>query len=993
VLAILESSEPVGYFSGSTFQNSGATYTSSTAPETVDAYRFSYWKLNGVRQADAAGRALNPVTFVPTVNTTLVAVYTLATADTDNDGLPDSVEMEFFGDLSKTAGADPDADGLGNALEKLLGYHPSLPDSVSEGGLSARFSPVTILSFSNDYYAVQTVSDPPGFVDPSTQYVTGTTTVTLPAAPDSVNGCRFAGWYLGTARADSPTTIQPATLSVSEATVFTAKYILESADTDGDGILDWYEWFAFSGLSQAADSDSDSDELGLASEQTLGFAPYLTDTVSEGGLAMRFSTLSDLNLAGYHSLRITSDPLGLQVESMQWGEPGGTLQTPDLFASIVDGYRFVGWYVDGALVKDAANAAAGSASILMNADRVVVAKYVLGTEDADEDGISDWQEMLYNGALDASRTTDADGDGLALSSEFLLAYHPGLVDVVSEGGLSMRFSPVTNTVFEWMPVITRQPLAQELKEGESASLSVEVSSPLGSSYQWRKDGISLAGATGATLTIPSANTTDAGSYSVVVSGPTGSVTSRSAKLTVSVNAGVSDSKLPAVISGPISHRVLIPTDPLGYSASNLPAGVVFNPSTGFVSGSPTQAGTYAVRITGKSQGAVPLNFDINVARLDPRFVGTFQGWIERNDTLNKNLGSIIQITTTTRGAYSGRLVTGATAITFQGSLIAAPASSTSAQQTARILCVLPKTSVTLDVSLDSVGNLMSGTLSDGSVNTVAVDGWRNVWPTTPGNATAFGGLHTFCVRQPDDADESLPQGSGFGSLLVSARSGSSIITTSLSDGAKMSSATFVGPNGEVFLYGSLYTNLGSVVGRLDIDSDNNVSGSPTWMRPDLSAKPALTYRVGFAPIEVNVSGGLYVPPNKGELILGLSPGEENAQLIFSNGGLSDDINQAVTVTSLGSRSALNRITVPVNINQVRVTSLSISTGAFSGSFTLPGATAVDAARRASFYGQIVQTPGGAVSGYGYFLLPKPPAVGQTMTTAPRLSGNVLLRAP
>jgi hypothetical protein len=957
----------------------------------VDAYRFSFWKLNGVRQADIAGRALNPVTFVPTVNTSLVAVYTLTTADTDNDGLPDSFEMEFFGDLSKTAGADSDADGLSNALEKLLGYHLGIADGVSEGGFSARFSPVTILSFSNDYYAVQTVSDPPGFVDPSTQYAAATTTVTLPLAPDSVNRFRFAGWYLGNARADSPTTIQPANLSVSEATVFTAKYILESEDSDGDGIPDWYEWFAFSGLSHAADSDFDSDELGLGYEQTLGFAPYLTDTVSEGGLAMRFSNLSDLNLTGYYSLRITSDPLGLQMESMQSGDPGSALQTPDLFASAVDGYRFIGWYVDGTLVKDASTAAAGSASILMNGDRIAVAKYVLATEDIDADGIPDWQEMLYNGSLDASQTTDADGDGLALSSEFLFGYHPGLVDVVSEGGLSMRFSPVTNAVFEWVPVITRQPLAQELKEGEFVSLSVEVSSPLGASYQWSKDGISLAGATGASFTIPSAKTTDAGSYSVVVNGPTGSVTSRSARLTVSVNAGVLDSRLPAVISGPVNHRVLIPTDPLGYRASNLPAGVVFNPSTGFLMGSPTQVGNYAVRITGKSLGAVPLNFDINVARLDPRFVGTFQGWIERNDTLNKNLGSIIQITTTARGAYSGRLVTGATAITFRGSLIAAPAALNSAQQTARILCVLPKTRITLDVSLDSVVNRMSGTLSDGLANIVTVDGWRNVWPTTPGNANAFNGLHTFYVGQPDDADESLPQGSGFGSLRVSARSGISIITTSLSDGAKMSSATFVGPNGELFLYGSLYTNLGSVVGRLDIDSDNNVSGSPTWMRPDLSTKPELTYRVGFAPIAVNVRGGLYVLPNKGELILGLSPGEGNAQLVFSNGGLSDNINQAITVTSLGSRSALNRIIVPVNVNQVFVSSLSILTGAFSGSFKLPGATAADPVSRANFYGQIVRTGGGAVRGYGYFLLPKTPAAGQTMTTAPRLSGHLLLR--
>ncbi|RFC41933.1 MAG: Immunoglobulin I-set domain-containing protein/repeat domain (List_Bact_rpt) [Verrucomicrobia bacterium] len=992
VLTLLESSEPAGYVSGSASQNSGATYTSSTAPGTVDAYSFSFWRLNGVRQADAAGRSLNPVTFVPTANTTLVAVYTLTATDTDNDGLLDAFELEFFGDLSKTAGADSDGDSLSNALEKLLGNHPGLPDNVSEGGLSARFSPVTLLPFSNSYYPVQTISDPPGFLDPVTQYVTGATTVTLPVAPDSVNGCRFAGWYLGMARADAPTALQPVNLSVSGATVFTAKYVLESTDSDGDAILDWYEWFGFSGLSQAVASDPDSDGLDLVIEQIFGFAPYLTDTVSEGGLAMRFSSVSDLNLGGYRSLRVTSDPPGFQGEFLQWGEPGGTLQTPDLFASVVNGYRFVGWYVDGALVQDATTAAAGSASILMNTDRVAVAKYVLETEDTDADGIPDWQEMLYYAALGASGTTEADGDGLQLALEFLLGYHPGLVDVVSEGGLSMRFSPVANAVFDWLPVITRQPVALALKGGESGSLSVEVEGFVGVSYRWSKDGVSLAGGTSASFTIVSAQPTDAGSYSVVVSGPAGSVTSGSARLTVTDNAGVLNSRLSAVVSGSINQQVLTPTDPLGYSASNVPPGVAFNASTGVLSGSPMQAGNYAVSITGASPGAVPLTFEINVALLDPGLVGTFQGWIERNPTLNKNLGSTLQITTTSKGAYSGKLVSGVTATAFRGSLLASPASSTLAPQTARIVCVLPKTNVTLDVALDSAGNVLSGTLSDGSVNTVGVDGWRNVWLTIPGNASAFKGLHTFYLQQPNDTDENLPQGSGFGSLLVSAKSGVSTLTTCLSDGTKMSSATFVGPNGEVCLYGSLYTNLGSVLGRLEIDADNNVSGNPTWMRPDLSAKPALTYRAGFAPMELTVGGGLYVPPNKGELIMGLSPGADNAELVFRCGGLSEDMNQAVTVTSLGSTSVSNRITVPVNINQVRVSILSVSTGAFSGSFMLPGATAADA-RKANFYGQLVQTPGGAVNGYGYFLLPKPPVAGQTMTTAPKLSGSLLLSSP
>ena len=52
------------------------------------------------------------------------------------------------------------------------------------------------------------------------------------------------------------------------------------------------------------------------------------------------------------------------------------------------------------------------------------------------------------------------------------------------------------------------------------------------SYQWRKNGTNLSGGTSSTYTITSAQTTDAGSYSVVVSNSAGSVTSGSASLTV-----------------------------------------------------------------------------------------------------------------------------------------------------------------------------------------------------------------------------------------------------------------------------------------------------------------------------------------------------------------------------------------------------------------------------------------------------------------------------
>lgn len=53
--------------------------------------------------------------------------------DTDDDGLRDSWEMEFFGSLDAQPGDDPDADGLTNLTELILGTHPKNSDTDQDG--------------------------------------------------------------------------------------------------------------------------------------------------------------------------------------------------------------------------------------------------------------------------------------------------------------------------------------------------------------------------------------------------------------------------------------------------------------------------------------------------------------------------------------------------------------------------------------------------------------------------------------------------------------------------------------------------------------------------------------------------------------------------------------------------------------------------------------------------------------------------------------------
>ena len=133
------------------------------------------------------------------------------------------------------------------------------------------------------------------------------------------------------------------------------------------------------------------------------------------------------------------------------------------------------------------------------------------------------------------------------SFSFSLNYPAGLSGPQTLTGIVGRIVPVSSglscpdivfAVAE-LPIINRQPSAATVAVGGSAVLSVvaEGKSPL--SYQWKKDGINISGATSGTHTLATAQTSDAGSYTVQVSNSLGSVVSSAALLTVNLVAPVS----------------------------------------------------------------------------------------------------------------------------------------------------------------------------------------------------------------------------------------------------------------------------------------------------------------------------------------------------------------------------------------------------------------------------------------------------------------------
>jgi len=82
------------------------------------------------------------------------------------------------------------------------------------------------------------------------------------------------------------------------------------------------------------------------------------------------------------------------------------------------------------------------------------------------------------------------------------------------------------------PSITTQPSSQTKTLGQSVTFTVAASGTTPLSYQWRKNGSNISGATSSSYTISYVKTSDAGNYDCVVSNTCGSATSNTATLTV-----------------------------------------------------------------------------------------------------------------------------------------------------------------------------------------------------------------------------------------------------------------------------------------------------------------------------------------------------------------------------------------------------------------------------------------------------------------------------
>ncbi|HYF34169.1 MAG TPA: hypothetical protein VD994_02675, partial [Prosthecobacter sp.] len=327
---------------------------------------------------------------------------------------------------------------------------------------------------------------------------------------------------------------------------------------------------------------------------------------------------------------------------------------------------------------------------------------------------------------------------------------------------------------------------------------------------------------------------------------------------------------------------------------------------------------------------------------------------------------------------------------------------------------------------------------------VKLQGWRTPWKTTasPGSpaqpATALAGIYTAALDLADEAlkeQEAYPQGYGSGTLKITT-AGAATWTGTLADGTAVTRGTAVGPGGEVPLHFMLYTptaaaTAGSAHGWVRVSpgadagklEDNTLDtmldlteAQPQdqpmfdWRKqPQLPAAVTRSYKAGIPLHKLKVTGGGYVKPATGMLVLNLPDEAENAKLTFSGANVETSLTylnsnrggpgasmdkKVIRITKTNTLAPFAAGTNPATITL----KINAATGALSGSFKLvadpdltdhvaPIAT-VD--RKVNFAGFLVPRLN---TGVGSFQLPQMPTEGPPTTpttTAPILSGRVIL---
>lgn len=391
----------------------------------------------------------------------------------------------------------------------------------------------------------------------------------------------------------------------------------------------------------------------------------------------------------------------------------------------------------------------------------------------------------------------------------------------------------------------------------TATITVNVGAgpATGLSYEWFKNDVSIpnpdptgrvTGMGTKTLKITKATAADTAIYTCVVKAailPGSPIVGGTTDLRVFNSAPdiLPSFNLPAgIIGGTYSYKVPVSSDPdapspnpaatpLTYSATGLPPGLKIDAATGIIGGKPTatKPAGYNVTVTAtNAKGKDTASGILMVNTLPTNIAGVYTGPVDRQVNLNGNLGGRIDLTVTSTATFTGKLIMGTVTYSLTGALdidvegVEPPKATLVIKRTGT---PLPQPLV-VTFAIDTTKSVITdGKITDGFDN-ITFAGWRQIWNTTTAQAVNYLGLYNFGLDIPSllAGHDDIPQGNGYGTFTV-AKDGKLSVSGKTADGESFTTATFVGPTGQVLVYQTLYTTTpkGSLGGYMIINDKNN----------------------------------------------------------------------------------------------------------------------------------------------------------------------------
>ena len=438
--------------------------------------------------------------------------------------------------------------------------------------------------------------------------------------------------------------------------------------------------------------------------------------------------------------------------------------------------------------------------------------------------------------------------------------------------------------------------------------------------------------------------------------------------------------------------------PTRFTVSGLPAGVTCNGATGQLSGIPSRAGDYTLKITAANGtgSSTTVTEVITVAPLTWTTHGTYNGLIG-------SLGSTISVQVQTTGTFTGSIYVHGIKTSFSGRLDAT--SGDPAVSGLRLMLHEPGGEVypvTLSFTISIGSGRMEGTLTDDRGFSYEVTARPNLW-STRNPALDYAGYYTAAILPDVNSvdDPAYPQGNGILTISVTT-AGLVRISGHAADGAAITGSTTLGPFGQMSLSNSFLNDTEVIQGWVQITigaqpSLNTVTnlGDFLWYRNQPGTRiPA------FITQSLAVSGGPWQKPVAGSIIFDaqdvIAPAT-NAAVEFTGANIGQAglaavgyLQQTMRLTTTGGAV----IDGGVSANPAGVSvALNLTAGTFSGSFTLKDPNPLSPlqiiTRKCTYSGVLLP---GLNMGLGYFLLDQLPASpGDTMANTPMLSGAVELQ--